>query len=68
MEETKTITEIRNLKQNSISFRLNGVGSDLKLYWEDITDLENQLATLNAKADSIKDNIKAIKEKMKETV
>jgi len=54
-----TGTEIINktARPNSLSFRWGGSGTDVKLYFEDANDLENQLTNLNSKMTNIKNKM-----------
>ncbi|MEK6879448.1 MAG: hypothetical protein AABY22_07575 [Nanoarchaeota archaeon] len=65
--EAQTIVNIhRNERQNSFQFRYGGTGSEVKLYFEDATDLEQQLVELTSKGSSIKQKIDILKYQFKE--
>ena len=64
-EQIREVIKNVNYRPNSICFRMNGTGSDVKLYYEDAEDLEKQVIELNKKTDSIRFNIDEIRSKMK---
>lgn len=51
------MTDIIKEKQNSYSFRWGGTGTDMKVYYDDAEDLNQQLAELKNKAVDIKLNM-----------
>ena len=53
-------------RPNSIQFRLGGVGSEMKIYFNDEQDLITQLMRLEEIAPSIKYKIQGLKQIMKE--
>uniref|UniRef100_A0A6H1ZPX8 Uncharacterized protein n=1 Tax=viral metagenome TaxID=1070528 RepID=A0A6H1ZPX8_9ZZZZ len=55
-EELKKITE-KNEKQNYFMFRWGGTGTDIKVYYDDVDDLLDQLKKLSSHVKEIKDSI-----------
>jgi len=53
-------------KPNSMSFRWGGTGTDMKIYFDDAEDLEQQLNSLETKTLSIKNKIQNIRSGMNE--
>lgn len=64
---TEPIINITKVERpNSIQFRLGGVGSEMKIYFNDEQDLITQLMRLEEKIPSIKYKIQGLKQIMKE--
>lgn len=61
---TKLNIQTEQDKQNSISFRYGGVGTEIKLYFNTAEDLEQQLVELNNKCNIVRHNIDEIKHKL----
>ena len=51
-------------KPNSISFRYGGVGAEMKIYFNDDKDLQQQLEALNNSSEKISGLIQSIKSKL----
>lgn len=66
METTKQIVENINKKANSFQFRYAGVGTEVKIYFDKVTDLFNQLKDFSDKRASIKQELDEIKKTFKE--
>ena len=65
--QTKMIqTEIINKteKPNSISFRYGSVGAEMKIYFSDVVDLQQQLEALNNSSEAFGELITRIKLKL----
>ena len=50
-------------KPNSISFHLGGTGTDVKIYFKDQNDLNEQLEEMNIKMPFINKNVTEIRSK-----
>lgn len=64
MNTTKQIIE--NKRANSFAFRYAGVGTEVKIYFDDAEDLEVQLHKLQLRKAVIKNELDLIKENFKE--
>jgi len=58
--------EIEHKQKSNISFRYGGTGTDVKIYWENVQELEQKVTELNRKMGSIKGQIEDIQGKWKD--
>lgn len=60
MTETTTVLN-KTERPNSIQFRLGGVGSEVKIYFDTAQDLDSQLSALNKLQDVLSSKIISLK-------
>jgi len=53
-----SIKRIETVRPNSFSFRWGGVATEVKIYFEDVDDLNSKLGDLANKAEKIGENVK----------
>lgn len=66
MEAKKIVNIQRTERPNSFEFRYGGVGTQIKVYFENVEDLERQLTELSTKGSAIRQKVDIIKYQFRE--